>query len=251
MLDQVNISIIIGAQPPDPRFEMSEFLRRVQNRVMALFGLDTHYDVTPGKTDGSTAAPLKQTDFLIRTIDGRRYVTIRRPESPAQRIIYPTDEGMDVWQRQALRRFIDSVEKMYGKDGHFSICALDDVISCLGLSKTSSTVAARDHLRTIHCVNFSDLHQEIVDIIPRYITHILSEGRVSLDDLEKAEDLTVLEEEPEVSHEKLIALELSKITTDALEALGTGASTPEDIEALRARHIKALGRMLETWGPQG
>jgi hypothetical protein len=144
---------------------------QAKKRLEALFYKEAQYLVPE---------EIKTTDFEIVELAGKRIMTIKRARNPAATIIYPWVPQQDMWKTSALTTLIDKIEKMY-ETGWLDICPIRDSLRTFSLKTTPSTVAALDQLHNIHCVRFNNLHPEVFDAIPRLLTHIFTEGRISVD----------------------------------------------------------------------
>lgn len=62
----------------------------------------------------------------------------------------------------ALRRLVTQ--------GHFSICAIDNVIAALGIAPPKSLYA---ELRLLHCVDYGDMPSELLEALPDKLMQLL------------------------------------------------------------------------------
>lgn len=182
--------------------------------------------------------------FAVRTINGRKYLTVRRAQSIAQHIIFPGDGPEDSWKCAARSKLIEEIEGMFRK-GYFDVCPINNAISNFKLISTISTKKAMENLMQIHCVNFDKLTPEIFEAIPRHITHIFTEGRVPLEPIEREGELESLNESS--TGPSPAVKELADVLADALLALESGGTTPETMEALKARQSQALESINQTF----
>lgn len=198
-------------------------------------GRDVHYSV-PDK--------VKTEDFLFKVIDGHRYLTIRQAKSIAQQIVYPEQREQNIWHDNAMTKLIKSVEKMF-QGSYFDICVIDKAVSDFDLRTTPSVGQAYQDLRRIHCMDFGEMTPEVFAAVPRYMTHIFTEGRVPLDEVVLEEEPDTSPAKPDHSNDSELVRELSDLANDALAALVMGKASPETLEALRARQRQALDKRLD------
>ncbi|WP_338924443.1 hypothetical protein V0M98_33040 (plasmid) [Pseudomonas silesiensis] len=144
--------------------------RRAKHKIEEFLGVYTQYEIIE---------PVQNTDFELTEIAGKRILTIKRAHHPVQGIIFPAADKGDIWKISAQSKLINDVEKMY-EVGWVDVCPIRDAISAFGLKTTPSTMKALDQLHEIHCVNFNNLHPEVYESIPRYLTHIFTEGRIAI-----------------------------------------------------------------------
>lgn len=144
---------------------------KAKEKIAAIIGKDVQYLVPE---------ELKATDFEVIELAGKRIMTIKRARNPAQTIIYPAVSPQDIWKTSALTTLIDKIDKMY-ETGWLDICPIRDSLRTFSLKTTPSSLAALDQLHNIHCVRFNNLHPEVFEAIPRLLTHIFTEGRISAD----------------------------------------------------------------------
>lgn len=215
-------------------------LNHVTKMINDLLGRGVDYDISPQEPKKNTAQTISPEEFTIRTISGRQYLTVRRAKSMAQFIIFPGDSPENKWKCAARAKLIEAVESMYIK-GYFDICPVTSAVDAFNLRTPPSAKKALEDLRLIHCVNFEKLSEEVYEAIPRYLTHIFTEGRVPLEPIEREGELAVLNDEspspaPGVQ-------ELTDILNDALLALATAGAEPEVLDSLRARQSQALSNI--------
>lgn len=144
---------------------------KAKEKLTALMGKDVHYLVPE---------ELKATEFEVVELAGKRIMTIKRARNPVQTIIYPAVSPQDIWKTSALTTLIDKIDKMY-ETGWLDICPIRDSLRTFSLKTTPSSLAALEQLHSIHCVKFSIMHPEVFEAIPRLLTHIFTEGRISVD----------------------------------------------------------------------
>lgn len=58
------------------------------------------------------------------------------------------------------------------RDGHFSICTLDSVAKMMNVVTGGESYAI---LRSIHCVDYADMPQELREAIPQLISDVLGD----------------------------------------------------------------------------
>lgn len=197
-------------------------------------GRDVHYSIPE---------PVKTEDFLFQEIDGHRYLTIRKAESISQQIVYPEQREQNIWHDNAMTKLIKSVEKMF-QGGYFDICVVNKAVSDFDLRLSPSVSKASQDLHRIHCMDFVEMSPEVFAAIPRYMTHIFTEGRVPLEEVVLKEDLDAPPGKPPVTEAPELIRELSDLANDAMAALAVGKSSPETLDALRARQRQALDKMM-------
>lgn len=212
-------------------------LNHVTKMINDLFGRGIDYDISPEQPDEVTPQTISPEEFTIRTISGRKYITVRRAKSMAQFIIFPGDSPEDKWKCAARAKLIQAVETMYN-NGYFDICAVNSAVDSFNLRTPPSVKKALDDLRLIHCVHFDKLSEEVFEAIPRYLTHIFTEGRVPLEPIEREGDLSELNDEvpspaPQVQ-------ELNEILDEAIQALVVAGANLEFVDGLKARQMQAL-----------
>lgn len=146
-------------------------ISKAKEKIYSLLGKDYQYLIP---------AELKETDFKVVELAGKRIMTITRARNPAQTIIYPAVPEHDIWKTSSLTKLINDIDQMY-EHGYIDICPIVDALNKFDLKATPSTLVAMEHLRSIHCIKFNNLHPEAFEAIPRYITHIFTEGRIPID----------------------------------------------------------------------
>jgi hypothetical protein len=144
---------------------------QAKKRLEAVFCKDAQYLVPE---------QMKDTDFELVELAGKRIMTIKRARNPVQTIIYPAVEPQDKFKVAALTHLVNKIEDMY-EMGYLDICPIRDSFRTFSLKSTPSTLAAMNQLSNVHCVRFNDLHPEVFEAIPRYLTHIFTEGRIPMD----------------------------------------------------------------------
>lgn len=212
-------------------------LNHVTKMINDLLGRGIDYDISPAQPEQVKPQTIAPEDFTIRTISGRKYITVRRAKSMAQFIIFPGDSPEDKWKCAARAKLIQAVESMYTK-GYFDICPVTSAVDSFNLRTPPSSKKALDDLRLIHCIHFEELSEEVFEAIPRYLTHIFTEGRVPLEPIEREGDLSELNDEvpspaPQVQ-------ELNEILDEAIQALVVAGANLEFVDGLKARQIQAL-----------
>lgn len=205
-----------------------------KNKLGFWLGRDVHYSIPE---------QVKSEDFLFQEIDGHRYLTIRQAKSIAQQIVYPEQREQNIWHDNAMTKLIKSVEKMF-QSSYFDICVIDKAVSNFDLRSSPSVGKAYQDLHRIHCMDFGEMTPEVFAAIPRYMTHIFTEGRVPLEEVVQKEDLDTPPGKPEGSQVPELVRELSDLANDALAALAIGKATPETLDALRARQRQALDKIM-------
>lgn len=197
---------------------------------------DVHYELNE----------LVETDFLFREISGQRYLTIKKAKSIGQQIVYPQVREGSMWHSQAMSKLISDIDKMFTEDGYFDVCVITGAISTFKLNACPSTGKALEDLRAIHCVGFSDMSPEVFEAIPRYLSHIFTEGRIPVDAVgaDAEVELDKSDDKPALAPENCLVRELSDLANDALAALASGNPPADLLDALRARQRQALTRMM-------
>lgn len=74
------------------------------------------------------------------------------------------DPGDDPWKRTIVKAAIMSFNKS-AEYGHFSVCPIRDLRKDLHLLLTEEGELALERLRTLHCVDFSMMEDEVFDAI--------------------------------------------------------------------------------------
>lgn len=123
---------------------------------------------------------VKVTDFEITEIAGQRIITIKQAYNPVQGIIFPAVQPTDMWKASALVKLVTKIEAMY-EAGWLDICVINDAVRNFSLKGTPSSLQALEDLHRIHCVKFNALPPSVFEAIPRYLTHIFTEGRIPLE----------------------------------------------------------------------
>lgn len=195
--------------------------------------------------DYSIPEAIKPEAFMIRKIAGQRYMTISKAKSLAQHIIYPEQREKNIWHDNVMDKLVKSVEKMFSEGAFFNICIIDEAVKDFDLHATPSVTKALKDLNRIHCLHFDQMSPEVFEAIPRYMTHIFTEGRVPLDEVVREGELKALEDEPDMSESSKLIRELSDLANDALSALTSGTTSQEILDALRSRQRQALDKILE------
>jgi hypothetical protein len=149
------------------------------------------------EVDYATPDEVEQEEFVIREIEGRRYLTIRKARSIAQQVIYPDQREENIWHDHAMAKLIKSVEKMFNGGSFFDVCIVNEAVKDFDLQSTPSVAQAIKHLNLIHCTNFNEMSPEVFEAIPRYLTHIFSEGRIPLEATARSGEMVSLEKKPE------------------------------------------------------
>ena len=67
--------------------------------------------------------------------------------------------------------------KKMEKDGYFSICVIDNILK---MSNGVPNGKLYQMLRTLHCVNFSDMPEELLSDLPKMIGEVLSSTPLNL-----------------------------------------------------------------------
>lgn len=213
-------------------------LEYAKNKLEMWLGRDVHYAI-PEK--------VKTEDFLFQEIDGNRYLTIRQAKSIAQHIVYPEQREQSIWHDNVMAKLVKSVEKMF-QGSYFDICVVHKAVADFDLRSSASVSQASQDLHRIHCMDFADMTPEVFAAIPRYMTHIFTEGRVPLEEVVLKEEQDHPPAKPEAAEPPALVRELSDLANDALVALAMGNANPETLEALRTRQRQALDKMLGEYG---
>lgn len=203
---------------------------KAKNKLESWLGRDLHYSIPE---------QVKTGEFSFLEIDGNRYLTIRQAKSVAQQIIFPEQRQQNIWHDNAMSKLVKSVEKMY-QGSYFDVCVIDKAVSDFDLRSSPSVCQASQDLHRIHCMDFGEMTPEVFAAIPRYMTHIFTEGRVPLEEVVCADELDAIPSKDEVSTDNRLIRELSDLANDALAALAMGKVSPEALEALRARQRQVL-----------
>lgn len=204
-----------------------------KNKFDSLIGRDVDYSIPDSA---------KKEDFQFREIEGKRYLTVIKDKTIAQKIIYPEANEQSIWHDQAVRKLIGAVEKMFDERSYFDVCVVDSAIRDFNLSSTPSVEKALEELNIIHCVHYSEMLPEVFEAIPRYMTHIFTEGRVPLGVVSlDGESHTA---KPIQTNESQLLRELSDLANDAIAAFAIGTASQDTLEALRERQRQALNKML-------
>lgn len=211
-----------------------KFLDFAKNKIDSCLGRDVIYSIHE---------QVKTGDFQFQEIEGRRYLTIRKAKSIAQQIVYPERRGESIWHDNHMNKLVKSVEKMF-HSSYFDICVIDRAVSDFDLLSTPTVNQAYQDLHHIHCMDYRDMTPEVFAAIPRYMTHIFTEGRVPLEETLLKEDLAKLPVKPDVTEPPELVRELSDLVNDALATLVTGKASPEALDVLRARQRQALDKIL-------
>lgn len=205
-----------------------------KNKLELWLGRDVNYSIPE---------EVKTEDFLFQEIDGHRYLTIRQAQSIAQQIVYPEQREQNIWHDNVMAKLIKSVEKMF-QGSYFDICVVNKAVSDFDLRSSPSVSQASQDLLLIHCMDFGDMSPEVFAAIPRYMTHIFTEGRVPLEEVTLKEELDHPPAKPEAAEAPQLVRELSDLANDALVALAMSNANPETLEALRTRQRQALDKMM-------
>lgn len=213
-------------------------LNHAANMINALLGRGIDYDISESKPEVITLQTILPEEFTIRTISGRQYLTVRRARSLAQFIVFPGDSPEDKWKCAARAKLIEAVEKMYTQ-GYFDICPISSAMGSFNLKTPPSVTRALDDLRHIHCVEFDKLSEEVFDAIPRYLTHIFTEGRIPLEPIEREGELSDLSGEAPSSTPEVQGI--NDILGDAIQALVAAGADQKVVDELKARQAQALG----------
>lgn len=212
-------------------------MSQLSRLVSKMLGRGIDYDLSQSTTPSSTTKRITPEEFTLRTIAGRQYLTVRQAKSMAQFIIFPGDSPDDKWKCAARAKLIEAVDAMYVQ-GYFDICPINSALSTFKLKRPPSVQNALDDLHHIHCVHFDKLSEEVFEAIPRYLTHIFTEGRVPLEPIEREGDLDPLNDAPEASSPRI--KELNEILEDALNRLAESGAGAEIMDALKARQVQAM-----------
>jgi hypothetical protein len=217
-------------------FDVLQSLRKILSHGTDYVLLDSH--LSKAMTEA-----VKPESFTIVEVGGKRYLTVRAAKSIAQHIIFPGGESKleDPWAHGARAQLIRNVEDMYAR-GYFDVCVIDRGISAFKLQTPPSVKKALQNLGQIHCIHFDKMAPEVYESIPRYITHVFTEGRVPLDAVVREGEFTDVDARATPS----LADELLGLASDALAALESGTIDPETLAALRARQGQAIARAAES-----
>ena len=242
MVKPLSIDALLSIKQPRDETKIMGMLDNIGKTLSNWLNRGIEYDIPKGKSGRNTSTPIVREDFRLRTTHGRQYLTIRRARAISQFVIFPCEGEDDKWKCAALDKLIESVDGMYS-NGYFDYCPISSAIDTFNLQTPPSVKQALENLRSIHCVHFDRLTQEVFEAIPRHLTHIFSEGRVPLEVIAgeaSSEDMS-----EDTAAAAPLEQELTDIINDALLALEMAGASPDIMDALNARKIQALGNIQE------
>ena len=75
------------------------------------------------------------------------------------------------------KKLINEFVERFSNNGRVSICIVDKILELSQIYGNSSSAQAREILTKLHCVDFSDMSDELVAKIPHYLNMVFSGGR--------------------------------------------------------------------------